>query len=531
MANTVCNKRFFVCKSIKSKFIINLVLSIGAFLVTIGISYFIALNEIKDVMKQDINSVADALEKTINYIAKVKPDAINDPEFRKQIYKIKIGKSGYVYFVDKKGTFVVHFKKEGKNFAGHDYVDYIRTHPEGGIYEYVSAATGQHKIAAFRYIKPWGVWVVPGTNKADYYDQLKRKFFYLLIILGGIVIAVLIFINYITGISILRPVERLDEVAKDIAEGEGDLTKRLPEDSTDEIGIATMYLNRFIAKIAQTIQKTKDQLGNVVDVAQSIDKISTNLLNRAMEESKQANESVQLANEIKEKSQYNEAMAKEAREKILDATKKMDEVMENINEISKTIDITSQTEESINKNFEILEKQIKEVENVADIISDIASQTNLLALNAAIEAARAGEHGKGFSVVADEVRKLAERTQKELEMITNIIKNIIDSIKKSHTFIDKNSKHMKSLVQKNQVSTTIIQQLSQNLNESAKKSEVSYANSVEISQTIESIAAKISHLAELSESNKADINEIASLANELLQSTKDLEAMINHFKT
>ncbi len=529
--SAVCSRNFFVCKSIKSKFILNLILSIGAFFITIAISYYIAVNEIKDVMKQDINSVADALQKSIEYIAKIKPDAIQDPEFKKKIYNIKIGKSGYVYFVDKKGTFVVHFKKEGKNFAGHDYVDYIRTHPQGGIYEYVSAATGQHKIAAFRYIKPWGVWVVPGTNKADYYEQLKRKFLYLLIILGVIVIIALTAINYVTGTSILRPVERLDDVAKDIAEGEGDLTKRLPEESSDEIGIATMYLNRFIEKIAHTIKKTKEQLTNVVDVAQNIDRISSNLLNNAMEESKKAEESAALANEIKEKSQINESMAKEAREKILDATKKMDEVIDNINEISKTIDITSKTEEDINKNFEILEGQVKEVEHVADIISDIAAQTNLLALNAAIEAARAGEHGKGFSVVADEVRKLAERTQKELEMITNIIKNIIDSIKRSHTFIDQNSTHMKKLVEKNQVSTTIIQELSSNLNESAHKSELSYKNSVEISTKIEDITKKISVLAQLSESNKTDINEIATLANELLQSTKELESMINHFKT
>lgn len=531
MSTIACNRKLFVCKSIKSKFILNLVLSIGAFLLTIGISYYIAMNEIKDVMKQDINSVADALQKMIEYIAQKNPNAIQDPEFKRKIYDIKIGKSGYVYFVDKKGTFVIHFKKEGKNFAGHNYVDYIRSHPQGGVYEYVSAATGQHKIAAFRYIKPWQVWVVPGTNKADYYEMLKKKFFYLLIVLGALVVVILVAINYITGTSILRPVEKLDEVAKDIAEGEGDLTKRLPEDSSDEIGIATIYLNRFIEKIRHTITKTKEQLTNVVNVAQNIDKISKDLLKSAMEETKKASESVELANEIKKTSQINEAMAKEAREKILDATKKMDEVIANINEITKTIDITSKIENDINKNFERLEKEIKEVENVADIISDIAAQTNLLALNAAIEAARAGEHGKGFSVVADEVRKLAERTQKELEMITDIIKNIIKSIQTSHKFIDQNSQYMKKLVEKNQISTSIIQELSSNLNESAQKSELSYENSIEISNKIEYITKKISLLAQLSDGNKTDINKIATLANELLESTKELESMINHFKT
>jgi len=528
--NLICNRRFFICKSIKSKFILNLILSIGAFLVTIAISYIIAMNEIKDVMRQDISSVADALQKTIEYIAKIKPDALHDPNFKKKIYQIKIGKSGYVYFVDKQGNFVVHFKKEGKNFAGHDYVDYIRTHPEGGVYEYVSAATGQHKIAAFRYIKPWHVWVVPGTNKADYYEALKKKFLFLLLSLGSIVVVVLILINYITGTSVLRPVQKLDEVAKDIAEGEGDLTKRLPEESTDEIGIATMYLNRFIERIAKTIAKTKEQLQTVFDVVRNIDSFLLKLLKNAEQESKEAKESVELADEIKQKSKVNEEMAQEATQTIQEAKRKMEEVVKNITEIGEAINQTSQTEENINRNFEILEGQIKEVENVADIISDIASQTNLLALNAAIEAARAGEHGKGFSVVADEVRKLAEKTQKELEMITNIIQKVIQSIQTSHTYIEKNSKYMKQLVEKNRYSTNIIEQLSSNLNESAQKSELSYKNSLEISNKIEEVSKKISTLAELSQTNKGDISKITQFANELLQSTRELKAMIDHFK-
>ena len=89
---------------------------------------------------------------------------------------------------------------------------------------------------------------------------------------------------------------------------------------------------------------------------------------------------------------------------------------------------------------------------------------------------------------------------------------------------------MKQLVEKNRYSTNIIEQLSSNLNESAQKSELSYKNSLEISNKIEEVSKKISTLAELSQTNKGDISKITQFANELLQSTRELKAMIDHFK-
>ncbi|WP_187648209.1 methyl-accepting chemotaxis protein [Nitrosophilus labii] len=525
-----CSKKNFFCTSIKSKFILNLVLSLLAFLTTIYFSYTIATNEIKDVMRYDINSVADALEKEIEYIAKIKLDAINDPEFKKKIYEIKIGRSGYVYFVDKKGNFVVHPKKEGKNFAGHDYVDYIRTHKEGGIYEYISAATGQDKIVAFRYIEPWEVWVVPGTNKADYFEALKKKFLILISILGFMVVLVLTLINYITGTSILKPVQRLDEVAKDIAHGEGDLTKRLPEESTDEIGIVTRYLNKFIDKISKTIKETKTQFFNTVKIVEKIDNITKDLSKSAQKEYELSESTVHLADDIIKTTENTKKIAEETKQKICNAKEYMENILKNIYEISETMKKTSDIENSINEIFGQLEREIKMVENITTIISEIANQTNLLALNAAIEAARAGEHGKGFSVVAEEVRKLAERTQEGLDSINKTVENVIKTISKSKSFIIENSENMKNLVEKNRASTKIITELSNNLEKSVSMSIKTYENSMNISDKSKNIYEQISTIANLSKENDKDIQEISKISKELLNSTKTLEFMLVQFK-
>jgi methyl-accepting chemotaxis protein len=106
------------------------------FLVSIVIAYFISTSSIKNIIENDMKSVVHALEKNINYIANKEHITYKDEGFKKMITSIKVGKSGYVYFIDESGTMVVHHKKEGKNYAGHDYIDYIRSHKEGGVYEY-----------------------------------------------------------------------------------------------------------------------------------------------------------------------------------------------------------------------------------------------------------------------------------------------------------------------------------------------------------------------------------------------------------
>ncbi|WP_294891907.1 MULTISPECIES: methyl-accepting chemotaxis protein [unclassified Sulfuricurvum] len=518
--------------TIKGKFIINLIAAIGAILVSVIVAYFIATSSIKTIMTSDLNTVADSLEQTVVYISETSPEAYNDEKFKKDIFKIKIGESGYVYLVDSKGIMRVHPKKEGESLAGHDYIDEIRSHKEGGIYEYHSATTGQDKIAAYRYIPAWDMWVVPGINKADYFDELRAGFFKWFMILGSILTATLIAINYFSGRSILGPIEELDHVSSDLAHGNGDLTKRLPIlNKYDEIGIASDYLNQFIAKIQNTINDTKRITTSAVGSTSTLNNAASNLSVQSEKTNTIAQNTNATAAEIGETLEQSVNMAKSTLDNSRSTEEELNSVREIANVITREIHSTTQMSNDLAERFTQLSSDAASVSGVLGIISDIADQTNLLALNAAIEAARAGEHGRGFAVVADEVRKLAERTQKSLTEINSTISVVIQSISDSSDMMSTNSENIERLAERSEEIDVKIDSAAQVLRSNVDASRQSVEAAEAMARKINEIISKVSEMSNLSQSNQEEITKISKIAGELYDAATSLNAQLGQFKS
>ncbi|WP_109512073.1 methyl-accepting chemotaxis protein [Pseudomonas ovata] len=328
---------------------------------------------------------------------------------------------GYAFMVNKDGKILVH---PDKAMIGKTLADLFMGQAPA-LTDQLSEATAAdgEKLTLFAPIK--------GVPSQDWYIGIALDRPVVLASLAAFrqaaiiatVIAVLVTL-LLLGLALrvlMKPLRQISQAMQDIAQGEGDLTRRLAIASQDEFGLLAQGFNRFVDRLHASISEVSSTTQTLKQATRSVLGASNSSVEKARS---QAGYTTSIAAAIEELGATAQNIAGSASAASREASEARTQVSSSCTLVEDTVSTMRRLQgniENTRAQIEDLNARSSNIGKVLEVISAVSAKTNLLALNAAIEAARAGDAGRGFAVVADEVRSLAHHTQQATEEIRGVI--------------------------------------------------------------------------------------------------------------
>ncbi|MED0666011.1 methyl-accepting chemotaxis protein [Bacillus badius] len=358
-----------------------------------------------------------------------------------------------------------------------------------------------------------------------YFSWMDQTLFTVVTLLLGIMWSGIL--AYVAGGYFVKPLKRLE--AATLAAAQGDIKEdvELPE-SEDEIRSLGIAFNHMLGNLRHMVHSIDN---NFALTNESVVQISA----EATKASQRAEEIFRTVDEISAGAENSAAAIQSTAESVEDVTHlaaevqskakasavQAEEMVEDL-QVNKAIfqslisgmeKLSAENEESLEA-VKRLETNARKVEQIIQLVGDMAAQTNLLALNASIEAARAGEHGKGFAVVAEEVRKLADESAKAVSGISELIQHIQQEVDQVVQKISSQVRTVSKEVQNGSQANSAIEQMTGKVHEVAEAVQI-------ISRLVDKQLDSIQQTSNQSEEVAAIAEETSAGAVEVTRATKD----------
>ncbi len=361
-------------------------------------------------------------------------------------------------------------------------------------------------------------------------EDASKSTLYMNLVIGAVTIAVLLVTALVVAATITGNVGRVVDSLKDIAQGEGDLTRRISVSSQDEVGELVRWFNTFVEKLQKSLVDVVGVIEPLSKVSQELKGVSAQTNQDSIAQSRNAEIVSQSMQDLIVSFKDMAGRAQATAEAAVDTDQESQQgqqivasTVTSINELAVEVDEAAAV-------IQQLEKDAENVGGILDVIRGIAEQTNLLALNAAIEAARAGEQGRGFAVVADEVRTLASRTQDATREIRTVIEQLQGAAGKAVTVMDHSKRCASQSVQHASKTgdslltiTGKVATISEMNHQIAQETQKQQSNSTVISE-------KVAHMRDVADQTRRSTENVAGLSRSLEDFADKLYRVARQFK-